>query len=85
MAEVLSMINLQAPVYGLPFKFNISNTLKQGENKIRIKIGNLIANKMWMKEDMGKLRTWGWRGIPDLNQCNAGLFGLCQIDLYKSY
>lgn len=58
-----------------PFKFDISNTLKQGENKIRIKIGNLIANKMWMKEDMGKLRTWGWKGIPDLNQCNAGLFG----------
>ena len=58
-----------------PFKFDISNTLKQGENKIRIKIGNLIANKMWMKEDMGKLRTWGWRGIPDLNQYDAGLFG----------
>ena len=30
---------------------------------------------MWMKEDMGKLRTWGWRGIPDLNQYDAGLFG----------
>lgn len=68
-----------------PFKFNISNTLKQGENKIRIKIGSLIANKMWMKEDMGKLRTWGWRGIPDLNQCNAGLFGPVKLIYTKSY
>ena len=58
-----------------PFKFDISNTLKRGENKIKIKIGNLIANEMWMKEDLGKLRTWGWKGIPDLNQYDAGLFG----------
>lgn len=58
-----------------PFKFDISSTLKPGENKIKIKIGNLIANEMWMKEDMGKLRTWGWKGIPDLNQYDAGLFG----------
>jgi hypothetical protein len=58
-----------------PFKFDISDAMKSGENKIRIRIGNLIANEMWMKDDLGKLRTWGWRGTPDLNQCDAGLFG----------
>lgn len=58
-----------------PFKFDISDKLKAGKNKISIKIGNLIANEMWMKEDMGKLRTWGWQGMPDMNQYDAGLFG----------
>lgn len=58
-----------------PFKFDISGALKPGDNKIKVRIGNLIANEMWMKEDMGKLRTWGWQGIPDLNQYDAGLFG----------
>ncbi|MDR0725151.1 MAG: hypothetical protein LBF59_03970 [Prevotellaceae bacterium] len=58
-----------------PFKFDISGAVKQGENKIKIRTGNLIAGKMWMKDDMGKLRTWGWRGTPDLSKCDAGLFG----------
>lgn len=58
-----------------PFKFDLSGTLKPGENKIRVRVGNLIANEMWMKEDMGKLRTWGWQGMPDLNQYDAGLVG----------
>lgn len=58
-----------------PYTFDISDALKPGDNKIKVRIGNLIANEMWMKEDMGKLRTWGWQGIPDLNQYDAGLFG----------
>ena len=58
-----------------PYRFDISDKLKSGENKIRVRIGNLIANQMWMKDDMGKLRTWGWRGAPDMNQCEAGLSG----------
>jgi hypothetical protein len=58
-----------------PFKFDISDAVKQGENKIKIRTGNIIANKMWMKDDLGKLRTWGWQGTPDLRQYDAGLFG----------
>jgi hypothetical protein len=58
-----------------PFKFDISDAVKPGENKIRIRIGNLIANKMWMKDDLGALRTWGWKGTPDPNLYDAGLFG----------
>jgi len=66
-----------------PFKFDVSDAIKPGENKIRIRIGNLIANNMWMKDDLGKLRTWGWRGTPDLNQCDAGLFGPLKLVHYN--
>ncbi|WP_158712678.1 glycosyl hydrolase [Parabacteroides pacaensis] len=66
-----------------PFKFDISDAIRSGENKIRIRIGNLIANEMWMKDDLGELRTWGWKGTPDLNQCDAGLFGPVRLVLYN--
>ncbi len=58
-----------------PYKLDISKAVKPGVNKIRIRIGNLIANEMWMKDDLKELRTWGWRGTPDLTQYDAGLFG----------
>lgn len=60
-----------------PFKFNISENLKPGKNTINIKIGNLIANEIWIKDDMGQLRewNWGWKADPDLSQYSAGLFG----------
>ena len=68
-----------------PFKFDITDVLQQGRNRIKIKIGNLIANEMWMKEDMGILRTWAIRYLdikdkPDLNLCNAGLFGPVKLE-----
>jgi hypothetical protein len=34
-----------------------------------------MVNEMWMKSDMGALRTWGWVGAPDFNKYDAGLFG----------
>jgi hypothetical protein len=59
-----------------PFVFDISKALKQGKNKIKIRVGNLIVGDMWMKEDIGQLRTWGWRGAPkDFDQYDAGLLG----------
>jgi len=58
-----------------PFAFDISGELKSGENKIRIRIGNLMVNDMRIKDDMGRLRTWGWIGTPDFNKYDAGLFG----------
>ena len=60
-----------------PFKFDISENLKPGENKIKVKIGNLIANELWIKDDMGKLRNWNWAWAadPDLSQYSAGLLG----------
>ncbi len=60
-----------------PFAFN-AKTNKDGENKIRVRVGNLMANEMGGKNDLGKLRTWGWQTPPD--SCfDAGLFGPVRI------
>ncbi len=66
-----------------PFVFNISKELKQGENKIRIRIGNLMVGDIWIKEDLGKLRNWGWRGAPDFDKYDAGLFGPVKLLMTK--
>lgn len=66
-----------------PFAFDISKELKQGENKIRICIGNLMVGDIWIKEDMRKLRTWGWRGGPDFDKYDAGLFGPVKLLITK--
>jgi len=66
-----------------PFAFDISKELKQGGNKIRIRIGNLMVNDMWIKEDMHKLRSWGWHGAPDFDQYDAGLFGPVKLLIEK--
>jgi hypothetical protein len=58
-----------------PFNFDISGKLKSGENKIKIRIGNLIANEMWMKDDMNKLRLWQWRSVPDMSRLDSGIAG----------
>jgi hypothetical protein len=58
-----------------PFNFDISGKLKQGENKIKIRTGNLIANEMWMKDDMNKLRLWRWGGVPNMNLMDSGVSG----------
>ncbi len=67
-----------------PFKFDISDNLKPGENEIKVRIGNLIANEIWIKDDMGKLRewNWAWKEDPDLSQYSAGLFGPVKL-IYK--
>ena len=56
---------------------SLLENLKPGENKIKVKIGNLIANEIWIKDDMGKLRewNWAWKEDPDLSKYSAGLFG----------
>ncbi|WP_108424485.1 glycosyl hydrolase [Flagellimonas amoyensis] len=58
-----------------PFNFNISNYLKKGKNQIRIRVGNLMVNEIWKFYDLGELRTWGWTGVPDYKDYDAGLFG----------
>ena len=58
-----------------PFRFDLSKMLKTGKNVIRVKVGNLIASEMWLKEDLGKVRLWGWKGVPDPNQYEAGFWG----------
>ncbi|MEN6324333.1 MAG: glycosyl hydrolase [Proteiniphilum sp.] len=58
-----------------PFKFDLAGELKTGDNKIRIRIGNLMVDDIWLKEDLGKLRTWGWNENPDFDKYDAGLQG----------
>lgn len=59
-----------------PFRFDITEFVSPGVNDLRIKVGNLIASRMWLKDDLGRLRIWNWnRGKPDFEQINAGLFG----------
>jgi hypothetical protein len=57
-----------------PFTFN-TNAIKRGENKVRIRIGNLMVNEMGLKDDLGELRHWGWQGAPADSCFDAGLFG----------
>lgn len=60
-----------------PFRFEISDYLKRGENSIKVRIGNLISNELWIKDDMRKLRewNWAWKEDPDLSQYSAGFWG----------
>jgi len=58
-----------------PFVFDLSRELKPGDNKIRVRVGNLMIGDIWLKEDLGKLRSWGWDGTPDFDKYDAGLFG----------
>ncbi len=60
-----------------PYTFDLAGTLKKGENKIRIRIGNLTVNEMSLQNDLHKLRTWSWGFSTDpvLDEFNAGIKG----------
>ena len=58
-----------------PFVFDISKQVKQGENTIKVRIGNLMVNKLWVTSDLGQLRLWSWKGAPDYAKFDGGLFG----------
>jgi len=60
-----------------PYVFN-AKIKKAGENKLRVRIGNLMVNEMGKEDDLGKLRTWGWQTPPD-SSFEAGLFGPIKI------
>ncbi len=60
-----------------PYVFN-AKIKKAGENKLRVRIGNLMVNEMGGEDDLGKLRTWGWQTPPD-SSFEAGLFGPIKI------
>jgi hypothetical protein len=58
-----------------PFLFESRKAVKGGKNSIKIRVGNLMANQMGLKDDLGQLRHWGWRGTPPDNCFDAGLIG----------
>jgi hypothetical protein len=66
-----------------PYTFDISRLVRKGENVLRIRVGNLIASRMWITSDLGHLRMWGWRGAPDMNDLDGGLFGPVKIVVKK--
>ena len=57
-----------------PYLFDISDELKKGNNTLTIRVGNLIASRMWMLDDINQLRLWQW-GIPNMNLYDAGIAG----------
>ncbi len=65
-----------------PFTFK-GKSNKSGENKLRVRIGNLMANEMGGKDDLGELRHWGWQAPPD-SSFEAGLFGPVEINLINN-
>jgi hypothetical protein len=42
-----------------------------------------MIGEIWIKEDLGKLRDWGWDGTPDFDQYDAGLFGPVKLLMTK--
>jgi len=66
-----------------PFEFEIRKLLKKGENRVRVRIGNLMVNEMGISDDLGTLRHWGWNGVPQDAEFDAGLFGPVRIIFYK--
>jgi len=58
-----------------PFKFSIGEALKIGENTVRVRVGNLLANVMNEFDKKGKLRkTFGMEETTQ-EQLESGLFG----------
>ena len=85
MAEVfVNDVSLGARLWP-PYTFDISGALKNGENNIRIRVGNLMVNKMSMQDDLHKLRSWSWGFSPgpDLDQYNAGFYGPVKLLITK--
>jgi beta-galactosidase/beta-glucuronidase len=67
-----------------PFSYDISGLLKEGENNIRIRVGNLVHNEMSLINDVEEsIHFWGKTGIPLHNDLDAGLFGPVKITLRK--
>lgn len=65
-----------------PFTFDIPNGLKKGQNNIRIRIGNIMVNKLRVSDNIGTLRSWGWV-FPAFDQYDAGLLGPVKIEVKK--
>ena len=56
--------------------------MKEGENSIRIRIGNLVVNEMSLINDTDEsISFWGFSGIPDMEDLDAGLFGPVSIKM----
>jgi len=65
-----------------PFRYDISGYIREGENSIRIRVGNLVHNEMCLINDVEEsIHFWGKTGIPLLEDLDAGLFGPVKIKM----
>jgi hypothetical protein len=58
-----------------PFVFDITKYLKNGDNTLKVRVGNLMVNQMWIMHDQEKITTWGWSGTPVFTDYQGGLYG----------
>ncbi len=54
-----------------PYRFPIGKFLRSGENRIRVRVGNLIVNAVTQYENY----NWKWHEAPTDETLDAGLFG----------
>jgi hypothetical protein len=67
-----------------PFRYDISGFIREGENSIRIRVGNLVHNEMSLINDVEEsIHFWGKTGIPLYDDLDAGLFGPVQLKMRK--
>ncbi len=57
-----------------PFRFDISDAVKKGENHLHIRVGNLLCNAMRQYAANESDSIWGWKA-PEADDFDAGLFG----------
>lgn len=64
-----------------PFLFDVTGYIRQGQNKLRVRIGNLMTGEMRLYQDLNQINFWGGSGIPQKNAYDAGFFS--EIRLLK--
>ena len=67
-----------------PFRYDIAGSIREGENSIRIRVGNLVHNEMSLINDVEEsIHFWGKTGIPLHADLDAGLFGPVKLKTRK--
>ena len=58
-----------------PFEFDVTQAVRTGSNRLRVRVGNLSTNEMAQFEDRRLLSLWGWGAAPGRDGFDGGLFG----------
>ncbi|HEY3333053.1 MAG TPA: glycosyl hydrolase [Capsulimonadaceae bacterium] len=60
-----------------PFRFEIASALREGENIVHVRVGNLLVNAVTQYEDY----NWKWHGEPTDETLTSGLMGPVTLTL----
>jgi hypothetical protein len=87
MVEVFVNDRLVGSRLWAPFTFDITKFVRQGTNKIKIKVGNLYLNAASVNEDLNlfmykKVRAAAGMNKPNRKDFNAGLLGPVVLNLF---